>query len=166
MTKEMAIKLARLDGYLTGIVALNGQINDYYAGAFLLNVLNEETIESALTTYFAPNCQINFLNKRTEISLRKLESEIQGFIADNLLGKKVDVIEATILSDRKKYIAFKVMDMIDFVISENESASKSSVHEHVHKIEAGFEDSSSNFTFFCISFYDQVLVLQFMKPSA
>ncbi len=166
MTKEMEINLARLDGYLTGIVALNGQINDYYAGAFFLNDVDEETIESALTTYFAPNCQINFLNKRTEISLRKLESEIQGFIADNLLGENAYAIDATILSDRKKYIAFKIMDMIDFVISENESASKPRVHEHVHKIEAGFEDSSSNFTFFCISFCNQVLVLQFMKPSA
>jgi hypothetical protein len=164
MTKDIAIEIARLDGYLAGVVVLNGQINDYYAGAFLLNVIKNETLESALAAYFSPNCQIHFTNKRAEIDLRKLESEIQGFIADNLFGNKTEFIESTILSDRRKYISFKIMDMIDFLISENEFSPKPCIKEQVHKIEAEFEDTTSDFTFFCISFADKVLVLQFMKP--
>lgn len=163
MSKEIEIQLAWLDGYLTGVVSLNGQINDYYAGAFLLNVNEEETLESALAAYFAPNCQIHFTNKRAEISWGQLESEIQGFIADNILSIKTEFFESTILSNRKKYISFKVMDMIDIIISGNKCSSEPYVKEQIYRIEAKFEHRTSNSILYCIFFGAKVLALQFMK---
>jgi hypothetical protein len=156
----MVIDVARLDGYLNGIVALNGKINEYYAGAFLFKKSSNEKLETSLVNYYAPRCQIYFSNI-TESNLGEVELEIQDFIAENILGCNMQPFNSKDLFDRKKYISFKIMDMVNFLISNPLDEPGHKVNILVHKVEANLNDTNADFIFFCISFDNNILVLQF-----
>lgn len=165
MKDEKIVEVARLDGYLSGMAVLNGKINDYFAGAFLLDFIESETLESALKAHFSENCNIYFSSEKIDISFRQLEVEIQDFIATNVLDSSNKFIDSKLLFDRKKYIAFKVMDLIGFIFSENKGDFSLTRNEYVQKIKAELEDTTSNLTFYCIAYGAGALVLQFSKPS-
>ena len=162
MYKTTDIDVARLDGYLTGITTLNGEINEYYAGVFLIKKNCNENIESTLVKYYAHRCQIKFSNiKQMEKNLGSLELEIQPFIVENVLGYDELRFNSTTILKRKKYISFKILDMVDFLISDTLTTPSHKANILVHKIEANLNDTNADYVFFCISFDKNILVLQF-----
>jgi hypothetical protein len=162
---EKFIKVARLDGYLNGILVFSGNINEYYAGALLIDNVNNKGVINVIKDYFSNSCEITFINIiDSEMSLRKLESDIQNLIVNNVLGNGDSWISSKVVLDRKKYISFKIMDMVDSLICESGGVYDYNKELCSYKIEVKFADTSANFILFCISLDNYVLVLQFMSP--
>ena len=159
MKENIEVSVARLDGLLTGIVSLNGKINDYYAGAFILQSKCRDDLRIELEHYFQSRRKVNISEHRSEISLKDLEQEIQKYIAENIFDAK-NVFNSETLNDRKKYLSFKIMDMIDFIFINFKHIPYA--ERKIIKLHAVMENFTSDLTFFCIPLMENSnLVLQF-----
>jgi len=155
------IGVARLDGFLMGVMALNGRINDYYAGAFILENTTEQNVDINLIQYFQSRCQLN-VDMKYDVKYSQIEQEIQVFIAENILNYPIGHFDCKAVDDKKKYISFKILDMIEFLMPNSEYTSYR--FEKAIKIEGLIEHSTSKDTFFCFPCAQHFLVLQFSVP--
>jgi len=158
------IGVARLDGFLTGVMALNGRINDYYAGAFFIENTTEQNLDINLIRYFQSRCTLNLSDVKYHIKYSQIEQEIQIFIAENILNYPTSHFDCKAIDDRKKYISFKILDMIEFLMPNHEQSSY--VFEKCIKIDGLIKSSTSKDTFFCFPCAHHFLVLQFTVPCA
>ncbi len=144
-----------LDGYLSGVVAVSGEIREFSANVKLLEVGgSRDSIKVALEGLFTS--EIKFLEfENLPGGLTDLELKIQPYLLHNAIGiNNPKYLKALI--DRRKYLSFRVMDLIDEVLNGN-------LETKVYKMTATFEASESTSIFFCISFGNQTLVLQFLS---
>lgn len=151
------IAVSRLDGCLYGLSTICGGISDYSAGAMLLNSADDqESIHSAIVDYFPVEANFGeFSFNCCENGLGDLERDIQHYLLNNILGENVSD-NTDRLIDRRKYISFRIMDMIDLVIGD-------CPNPKVFKINAKINNSDSKCVFFAIAFNGHILALQFLR---
>lgn len=146
------MRVSFLDGYLGGISSLNGGIRQYLACAFVTEHKDRDVV-AGVADFYAPDFQIQY--STAELlpgGLKELEKAIQSYLIQNLLGEHAQ-FESKQLEERKRYLAFKVIDLIDDVLDCDQKNSE------VFK----FTGYSNNvyYTFFCVVYGDKILNLQF-----
>lgn len=149
--QKIEIEVARLDGFLSGIATLNGEIRDYSAFSRLLK-LDEEvsSVEESLKKFFnwIPSLKFSEIRHLTQ-GLRDLEVEIRIFLV-----RDVAHISSERLSDIQRYLSFRVMDVIDGVVGNAKDI-------EVLKMTVDSDNSSSECVFFCVRIKKVVIFLQF-----
>ncbi|MEW8073942.1 MAG: hypothetical protein AB2792_09960 [Candidatus Thiodiazotropha sp.] len=153
---DSMIAVSRLDGCLYGLSIICGGISEYSAGAMLLNSADDQdSIHSAIVNYFPAEANFGeFSFDCCENGLGDLERDIQHYLLNNILGENVSDNADNII-DRRKYISFRIMDMVDLVIGD-------CPNPKVYKINAKINNSGSKCVFFAIAFNDHILALQFL----
>ena len=153
---DRMIAVSRLDGCLYGLSTICGGISDYSAGAMLLDSVDDQgSIHSAIVDYFPAEANFGeFSFSCCEKGLGDLERDIQRYLLNNILGENV-FDNTDRLIDRRKYISFRIMDMIDLVIGDCQNPK-------VFKINAKINNSDSRCVFFAIVLNGRILVLQFL----
>lgn len=152
MNKEICMRVSFLDGYLGGITSLSGGIRQYLACAFITEHKDRDVV-AGVADFYAPNFQLQYSTAELLVGgLKELEKAIQFYLIQNLLGEHAQ-FESKKVEERKQYLAFKVMDLIDDVLD----------CDHKNSEVFKFTGYSSNvcYTFFCIVYGDKILNLQF-----
>lgn len=150
-------EIARLDGYLAGIAASNGCIRNYSANAFLVESVEPEVdLERAITGLYP---------RRTEFVLGKgerlprgfgsLERDIQPFLVRELASAS-----STSLTDLRRYLSFRVLDMLWYVVEVQLGVPQWSATE-VWRLESEARPDSPDCVYFCIRLEGMLLVLEF-----
>jgi hypothetical protein len=151
------MNVARLDGYLGGVLSLSGSIRGYSAHAYVLNQDAENSpIDKLITDAFAP--QATFVFDSIESlggGLSELESSIQPYLLKFLLGLPDETFANAVIVDRKKYLSFVIMDLIDPIVNAHGNAV-----EVIRLIEK-CKKTETHCIFFCILVNNFYLVLQF-----
>ncbi len=153
--KDVQSNIARLDGYLYGLSSTCGAIGQYLSGAIFLNSKDtEEDIGSAIIDHFPTEAGYRNIDvNRIDAGLAGLEMEIQSYLlVDTLNEEACDKA----LSDRRKYISFKIMDMIDMIICDAREPS-------VYRISADVCTLGSSCEFFAVFFNEGILLIQFLR---
>jgi hypothetical protein len=153
---DSMIAVSKLDGCLYGLSVICGGISEYSAGAMLLNSADDQdSIHSAIVEYFPAEANFGeFSFDCCEYGLGDLERDIQRYLLNNILGENISD-NSDKLIDRRKYISFRIMDMIDFVIGDYPNPK-------VYKINVEIKNSDSKCVFFAIAFNGHILALQFL----
>lgn len=144
-------EVARLDGFLSGVVSLNGKIRDYTAFSYVIDLKNDSyPIEACLKEHFSWLPKLDFSDVlRLEHGLRDLENEIRPFLvietSDLRNGKLIDL---------RRYLSFRIMEIISAAIDD------ARVIDVVRAV-AAHEPSSTHSVFFCIRIETALVVLQF-----
>ncbi|MGJ7902524.1 hypothetical protein [Lysobacter sp. 1R34A] len=143
-------EVARLDGFLYGIAALNGGIRSYSAYAYAVEPKEGASIEQSLQDCYTWNPGMEFSEvRRLDKGLRDLEGEIQSFLIRDLPGHSADAV-----STLQAYLAFRVMDMI-MVIREDRPVLD------VFRLTLAPERATSECVFFCLKMEAGLVFLQF-----
>ncbi len=152
MNKEIYMRVSFLDGYLGGVSSLNGGIRQYLACAFITEHKDKDVV-AGVADFYAPDFQLQYSAAEllTE-GLKELEEEIQSHLIQNLLGEHARFGSKQV-EERKRYLAFKVMDLIDDVLGCGHKNSE------IFKF-TGYSNDVC-YTFFCIVCGDKTLNLQF-----
>jgi hypothetical protein len=157
MREDIDANVARLDGYLNGIASLSGRIRGYSAYAYLLHRgVGNPPVERLLTDFFSP--RVTFVFDSIEAlagGMRDLEQEIQRYLVRSVLGVSDNFFEDGVLADRRKYLSFVVMDLIDPIVHAHGKAT-----EVIRLVEKG-EGTDTQSVFFCVLADEYFLVLQF-----
>ncbi|MES2672550.1 MAG: hypothetical protein V4673_19305 [Pseudomonadota bacterium] len=144
-------EVARLDGFISGVVTLNGKIRDYTAFSYVIDLKDDDfSIERSLKEHFSWLPSLNFSNvQRLEYGLRDLEVEIRPF----LLMERPNLKDGNFV-DLRRYLSFRIMEIITAAIDGTK------VIDVVMAI-ADPEPSSTKSVFFCIRMEAVLIVLQF-----
>ena len=154
MNEKICISLASLDGYLGGITSLSGGIRQYLSCAFMTERKNSDVV-AEVVDFYAPNFQLQCSTvELMPDGLKRLEMEIQPYLIQNLLGHHTQ-FELKVIEDRKRYLAFRIMDMIQDVLDYDYK------NTEVYKFTAFFNDV--NYTFFSVACKNMNLNLQFSE---
>jgi hypothetical protein len=148
---DLEKEAARLDGFLSGIASMNGEIRDYSAYCYLIeNNGKPLVVEELIRNHFSWLPSLEFSeNHLLQGKFRDLEIAIRPFIfRDN------PRMHTQKISDMRRYLSFRIMERIGSMISADEVA-------RVVKMNAKKEAFSSDSTFFCIASNDLLIVLQF-----
>lgn len=150
-TLNIEKEVARLDGFLSGVVALNGKLRDYTAFSYVIDLKDHCcSIERSLKAHFSWLPSLDFSDvRRLEYGLRDLEIEIRPFLvmeASHLKGGG--------LVDLRRYLSFRIMEIISAAVDD------ATVIDVVRAIAAP-EPSSTQSVFFCIRVETALVVLQF-----
>ncbi|MEJ2653241.1 MAG: hypothetical protein P8173_16035 [Gammaproteobacteria bacterium] len=154
MLNSMKIYVSWLDGYLNALSALDGNIRDVFASAFLMEHGDKGAVD-AVTHYFLPEADFQCAQSEVIVDwMRYMEEVLVNLILNNPFGGSVAESD---LKERKRYVAFRIIEVIDFLVSDFP-------HTDLHDIQGKFEDSTDVCRFFVISLGEQYLVLQFVRP--
>jgi len=150
------LNVSKLNGYMEGVISFNGNIREYSSNAFLLNVgSNIGNIQESIASHFSPFAKIKKFNfNEIKNDLTGLEKDIQNYLVVTPFGEESFPSEKKLI-DWKKYISFRIMDIVDLIIGDY-------LKPVVYKVMVVFEESGTLSTFFCISFGEKTLVLQFL----
>ncbi|CBL47280.1 hypothetical protein HDN1F_36970 [gamma proteobacterium HdN1] len=143
-----------LDGYLGGISALDGAIRQYLACAFMTSFNRGDVVED-VRIFYSPDFQLQC--SAAEImpgGLKELEKEMQSYLIQNLLGYHLQ-FDAKSIEERRRYLAFRVMDFLCELLGSDVRESK------VYKFEAYLNNIC--YKFFSVSCKNKVLHLQFSE---
>lgn len=151
------MNLAQLDGYLNGIASISGNIREYSANAQLLNAPDDKkAIRSSIINFFSPEVTFKKIDiEKIKLGFAGLELDIQNYILDDVAEVQQSELGQRWLLDRRKYLSFRVMDLI-YLITEYDT------DRNIYKVAANFTDDNSTVIFYCIPFDGQILVLQFL----
>ena len=157
MNDELAITVAHLAGYLSGLAAEDGDIRQYTASAFVVFRKNESDLpETLIHELYAAQTDFRFSSSQLlDRGLGALERQIGGFLIRKPWGLAENTIPEQVIDDRRRFLAFRVMDMIDDIAPE------ASAMDRVHKLESVHQGPVSQVTFFCVQITVGFLVLQF-----
>ncbi|MDH3976843.1 MAG: hypothetical protein OEV42_21485 [Deltaproteobacteria bacterium] len=149
--------VARLDGYLAGVASVDGNIRSYSSFAYLIE-LNDDRFDHALSRYYSNQGKLSFsYTKLLSEGLRTLEIELRNYILRDVLcmssNEGIIHFDKAII-DRKKYISFRVMDLVEEVIEYDKTRA-------IYKAEGKIEKSKSHCIFYGVQGAQCCLVLQF-----
>lgn len=153
---DIMLAVSKLDGCLYAIGMVSGKIGEYSSGAILLDADNcKESIESAIRDYFPSDATFqNFIFENSDLG--QLEQTVQSYLLRDILGQGGSYNEEA-LEARKKYVAFRIMDMVDCVIGDIYKPT-------VYKVSVKLGNPSSECIFFTVNFDARTLALQFIQP--
>lgn len=144
------LQVARLDGFLYGIAALNGGIRSYSAYAYAVEPKEGVSIEQSLQDHYTWNPGMEFSEvRRLDKGLRSLEKEIQPFLVRDLPRESADAA-----GNLQAYLAFRVMDMIMWIREDQP------VRE-VFRLTLAAAPAKSECVFFCLKMEAMLVFLQF-----
>jgi hypothetical protein len=161
MNSNLAISVARLDGYLSGIVAVDGAIRQYTAEAFVVSGENSsDSPEAMIRDFYAAQTDFQFSSsQKLEPGLGDLERQLGGYLIRRPWGLTEQTIPQQLVDDRGRFLAFRIMEMISDMAPEAHNL------RGVYKLESSASGSSSQVTFFCVRIDSGFLVLQFNDRS-
>ncbi|MEW8623918.1 MAG: hypothetical protein AB2559_20280 [Candidatus Thiodiazotropha endolucinida] len=143
--------IAWLDGYLNALSSIDGGLRSYFATAFILESDNKSAA-STLADFFKPEISLS-ISRVDEIN--DWHGYLEQALVDVLLKIPLGVQrEDDLVSERRKYLAFRIMDSIGSMI---ESYEKSLLLD----VEVTCINHESRCRFFLISCNEQYIVLQF-----
>jgi hypothetical protein len=157
MTDDLAVKVARLAGYLSGLAAEDGDIRQYTASAFV--VAGKDSVDSPeamVHDFYAAQTDLRFSSsQKLERGLGDLERQIGGFLIRKPWGLAENTIAQEVIDNRRRFLAFRIMDMIDDISPEAFKL------RNVYKLESMQPGPVSQVSFFCVQIKSGFLVLQF-----
>ena len=161
MNNDLAAPAAHLDGYLSGVVAVDGDIRQYTAEAFVVSGKDSsESPEAMIRDFYAAQTEFQFLSsQKLERGLGDLERQLGGYLIQKPWGLAEQIVAQQLVEDRRRFLAFRIMDMITDMVPEARNL------RSVYKLEASASGSSSRVTFFCVGINTGFLVLQFNDRS-
>lgn len=129
-------KVEFLNGFLNGLSIIDGSINQFFSRLFFLELKGAINI-SDINHFFAPHIVYEI---KKEIHIDSCwEKEFEMGIRECILYSPVGLVDSTAILNRKRYISFKIMDMINFI----------ELHKYgdisLHIIEAESESEYSKF---------------------
>lgn len=143
-------EVARLDGLLSGVAALDGRINDYSGFAFLIKIeLENHSIKKSLEEYYewVPDLELSD-PQNIDGGMRYFESEIRKLIIRNLNHPDLEIL--------KKNLSFRVMEIIHSAIGGDYKNVT-----HIFKIYNLNKEFESKCIYFCLCLEGFLLFLQF-----
>jgi hypothetical protein len=157
MNSNRAIDVARLAGYLSGLVAVDGDIRQYTAGAYVVSgKTSSDSPEAMIRDFYAGQTNFQFSSsQKLERGLGDLERQLGGYLTRKPWGLVEQTIAQHLVDDRRKFLAFRIMDMIADIAPEARNL------RDVYKLESSPSDARSQVTFFCVRIDTGFLVLQF-----
>jgi hypothetical protein len=161
MNSNLPIDVARLAGYLSGLVAVDGDIRQYTAGAFVVSGKNSsDSPEVMIRDFYAAQTDFQFSSSRElERGLGDLERQLGGYLIRRPWGLVEQTIPQQLVDARGAFLAFRIMDMIADMAPEARNL------RGVYKLETSASGSRSQVTFFCVRIDAGFLVLQFNDDS-
>jgi hypothetical protein len=161
MNSNLEIAVARLDGYLSGVVAVDGDIRQYTAEAFVVSGKNSsDSPEVMIHDFYAAQTDFQFSSsQKLEGGLGDLERHLGGYLIRRPWGLIEQTIAQQLVDARRAFLAFRIMDMIADIAPEARNL------RSVYKLETSASGSSSQVTFFCARIDAGFLVLQFNDRS-
>lgn len=151
--------IANLDGYLNGVVSLNGKIGDYSACSFLIERKKEKKnkeINISIRDYlFNGDYHDSFVFEKFEKSIYQLEVEICPYLIKNILDCDLLFADHEGMKNKMKYLSFRIIDIIEDIIGLDIK------NPHVFKLEGVLKDLRLKRTFFVIDLKESFLILQF-----
>ena len=161
MDSSLANAITRLHGYLSGVVAMDGEIRQYTAEAFVVSgENNSDSPETMICDFYAAQTDIQFSgSQKLERGLGDLERQLGSYLIRRPWGLVDQAITQQLVEARRAFLAFRIMDIIADIAPEARNLSS------VYKLEAGAPGSSSLVTFFCVRIDAGFLVLQFNDRS-
>jgi hypothetical protein len=156
--KDMANKqaeIARLDGYLAGVVDCDRLIRERSGIAFELpSTAPEICVEHKLALFFEPRGILTFGNSELlEGGMRAFEQQLVKEFLQLPLGIDFESRAQTI-RDRRNYMVLRVMDQIEDIMGFGENY-------EIKRLNGALDTSKSSITFFSISNRNLNLVIQF-----
>jgi hypothetical protein len=161
MNSNLEIVVARLAGYLSGVVAVDGDIRHYTAGAFVVSdERSADSPEAMIRDFYAEQTTFEFASsQKLEHGLGDLERQLGGYLIRRPWGSIEQSIPKKAIDDRRAFLAFRIMDMISDMAPEARNL------RCVYKLETSASESDSRVTFFCVRIAAGFLVLQFNDDS-
>jgi hypothetical protein len=160
INEELTTAISRLDGYLSGVLAIEGLIRQYSAFAFILQPKQDgDSLESMIRDFFAPHATLQLSNLVKLGGLGDLEHIIRPHLIRRPLALGEGALDQQAILDRQKFLAFRVLDLIASISPE------AGPSPNVYKIEGQAPESRSQSTFFCMQLSKGFLVLQFNDDS-
>jgi len=106
-------KVEFLNGYLNALSSVDGKIGQFFSRVDFFCSTEEELFED-IKKKFGSQVSFKFTNKERidKNPMKIFELALRSFI---LSGTNEDIVESKVLSDKRRYISFKIMDMIDFL---------------------------------------------------
>jgi hypothetical protein len=157
MNDDLIAHVARLAGYLSGLAAEDGNIRQYTASAFLVSGHDSsDSPEVMIHDHYAAQTDFRFSSsQRLERGLADLDSQLYGCVVRRPLGVPEHTIAHELIADRRRFVVFRIMDMIGDIAPEAYKLAE------VHKLESIHPGPVSQVTFFCVRINSGFLVLQF-----
>ena len=161
MNNDLAVHVARLAGYLSGLAALDGDIRQYTASAFVVSGKDSsESPEAMIHHFYAAQTDIHFSSSQNLAGgLGDLERELRDYVIRRPWGLPEQAIAPHLIDSRRHFLAFRIMDMIAVIAPEARNL------RSVYKLESKGSGTDSELTFFCIRTDAGLLVLQFNDDS-
>lgn len=161
MNDSISKNVARLGGYLAGLTSIDGNIRSYSAFAYLIKH-DDRSFDDALSHFYSAQVELSFAYVSLLTNgLRDLESEVRDFILRDaffLSHKEKRMNSDKALIDRKKYISFRVMELISQVIEYSKN-------RKVYKAEKSLNNPGSRIVYYGVLSDQFYLVIQFNDDS-
>jgi hypothetical protein len=157
MNDDLIVHVARLAGYLSGLAADNGNIRQYTASAFLVSGQGgSNSPEVMIHKRYAAQTDFRFSSsQKLDRGLTDLDSQLYGFVIQRPFGVPENTIAPEVIADRRRFVVFRIMDMIGDIAPEAYKL------REVYKLESIHPGPVSQVTFFCVRINSGFLVLQF-----
>ena len=120
MDSSLASTVGRLHGYLSGVVAVDGEIRQYTAEAFVVSGENSsDSPETMIRDFYAAQTDIQFSgSQKLERGLGDLERQLGGYLIRRPWGLVDQAIAQQLVEARRAFLAFRIMDMIADIAPE------------------------------------------------
>jgi len=153
MKDDSDLMIARLDGFLEALAAIDGATRERVFSAFTMDV-DQDDIASSLKQFFGDDAflGVSTINQIIEWD-SYLERELAQITLNDLIGKGAGVGSSQ-LDERKRDVAFRIMDMISF-------ASEQQQPKCLFDVKARFGSANVETKFFALHLGTRYLVLQF-----
>ncbi|UHQ24977.1 hypothetical protein LVB77_10015 [Lysobacter sp. 5GHs7-4] len=143
-------EVARLDGYLSGLAALNGEIRDYTSFCYQVQVGEGASIERALQLdyHWLPDLRFSSV-RRLDNGTRDLEAQLGVYLVRNSPGSSQSELD-----NLRRFLAFRVLDKLSDIVGDLRQS------EVVELMVSG-DAKRSDCVFFCVCADGFAVVLQF-----
>ena len=156
MNYDLAAHAAHLSGYLSGLAAVDGHIREFLGAAFVVSGEGSDTPEAMIRDYYAAQTDFQFSSsQKLESGLGSLERELCAYVVRSPWGPAGQAIDSQSINDRRRFLAFRIMDMI------SDMAPEAYPLRTVYKLESKQHGEEVEVTFFCVKINAGFLVLQF-----
>ena len=143
-------EIARLDGYLSGLAALNGEIRNYTSFCYQVQVGEGVSIERALKLHYHWRPDLRFSSvRRLDRGTRDLEAQIGAYLVRNAPGSSQSE-----LHNLRRFLSFRVLDKLSDIVGDLRQP-------EVLELTAPGDAKSSDCVFFCVCADGFSVVLQF-----
>lgn len=156
MKIEKCNVVARLDGFMAALAEIDGAIRDFSSFVYLASPVDSANeISITLVKIFESRTNLS-IDRVEELDrgLRDLELELREYILRDSTRESHSHFERDALSDRRKYLSFRIMDMIADILGGERSI-------RVFKAHGTYDKSKSKSEFFCVQSRQTLLVIQF-----